>query len=201
MTTQKKSQIAKFISKARSILWALDNEHKAYHEWEACIVKVMKRHECKRYQAVVQVSKDYKQLKDLFTIYDVKEYDPTLGVEHGKWDVHSTDKQKAKAIVKCLEEDTPYREQLRWALATAGEFISSGKEPLTCPCWGAYYLYDQARENPKEFMAKLGQAESKIDAEAERNAGTKKSSRRNVEEIGEMLDLLLYDEPENEGEE
>lgn len=205
MASQKKSEIAKFISKARSILWSMDTgpapERKAYNEFEAAVVRLMKRHEWSRHQATVQVAKDYKQLKDLFVLYDVKNLDPAPGVQGGKWDAHSTDKEKAAAKVKCLGEETPYREQLRWALQTAGEFASHEKEPATCPCWGAYYLYIQARENPKEFMAKLGQAESKVDADAERSAGTKKSSKRSVEEINEMLDELLNDEPEKEEEE
>lgn len=199
MATPKKSQISKFTSRARSILWAIDNG-KTYRAWEADIEAAMKRHEWTRHQATVQLCKDYKELKDLYTIFDVKDLDPAPGVECGKWDVHSTEKQKAEANVKCLEEEVPYRDQLRWALDAAGEWSSHKEEPTVCPCWGAYYLYVQAKENPKEFMAKLGQAESRIDAEAERTAGTKKSSKRSIDEINEMLDELL-NEPEEEEEE
>lgn len=204
MPSQKKSQIAKFISKARSILWALDTgpakEHKAYNEWEECIEALMVRHEWSRHQAAVQASKDYKELKDLFVMFDVKNFDPAPDVKFGKFDRHSTDKQKAEAHVKCLGEEMPYREQLRWATETAGRYRSDGEEPTECPCWGAYYLYAQARENPKDFLSKLGQAESKVDAEAERAAGTKKSSKRSIQEIDEMLDELLNEEPEEEEE-
>ena len=196
-----KSQFAKFRSQARKILWASDSEHKAYYEWEGCIEKAMKRFEWTRPQATIQMAKDYKQLKDLFTIYDVADLDPAPDMKHGKFDVHSTDKQKAAALVKCEDKDIPYREQLRWALDTAGRYASDKEEPDVCPCWGAYYLYVQARENPKEFMAKVGQVESKSDADADRVAGHKQSSKRNVEEINEMLDALFNEEEPEEEEE
>ena len=85
-------------------------------------------------------------------------------------------------------------------MEAAGEFASHGKEPLMCPSKGAYFLYIQAKENPKEFMTKLGQVESRIDPEAERSEGVRKSSRRSVAEINEMLDELLNEGPEEEEE-
>lgn len=199
MAGHKKAEITKFTSRARSLLWAIDNG-KTYREWEAAIERAMQRHDWNRHQATVAVCKGYKELKDLYVIFDVKNFDPTPDVPFGTHDVHSTDKQKAKALVKCLDEEMPYREQLRWAVEAAGEFSSHGQEPIECPCWGAYYLYNQARENPKDFLSKLGQAESRVDAEAERSAGTKKSSKRSITEISEMLDELLNDEPKEKEE-
>ena len=95
-------------------------------------------------------------------------------------------------------KELSYRENLQWALAAAGEFLRTKKRPVSCPNDSAWFLYCQAIEEPKDFMAKVGQIEAKnLGDETEQNARI--HARRAIEEIDAML--FEIDQGESDGQE
>jgi len=82
-------------------------------------------------------------------------------------------------------KEQSYRENLNWALSAVGEFLRTNRRPETCPNNAAWFLYQQACTEPKDFMAKVAQVEKGDDGEAERL--TRKSAQRSIAEIDEML--------------
>ena len=86
-------------------------------------------------------------------------------------------------------KEQTYRENLNWAMNAAGEFLRAKRRPHTCPNDSAWFLYCQAIDEPKDFMAKVGQVELKSDnGESDRMA--KVVGQRSVTEIDEMLNEL-----------
>ena len=63
------------------------------------------------------------------------------------------------------DRELSYRGNLQWAMNAAGDFQRTRRKPRSCPNNAAYFLYLQALEEPKDFMQKFGQVESKIDAD------------------------------------
>jgi len=76
------------------------------------------------------------------------------------------EKHDAVNLTKCTtvneEKEQTYRENLNWAISAAGEFLRTNREPGKCPNNIAWFLYKQAIAEPKDFMAKVTQIESKI---------------------------------------
>ena len=95
------------------------------------------------------------------------------------------------AVYKVVSEgkEQSYRENLNWALSTAGEFLRTGTRPITCPNDAAWFLYCQATSEPKDFMAKFSQVEAKADT-GESERAMRNNSRRSIEEIDTMLTYL-----------
>jgi hypothetical protein len=91
------------------------------------------------------------------------------------------------AAVRVVNEgkEQTYRESLNWALSAAGEFLRTGQRPTTCPNDAAWFLYVQAIDEPKDFMAKVAQVEKGDNGEADRN--TRLSAQRSIAEIEAML--------------
>ena len=90
----------------------------------------------------------------------------------------------------------PYRDNLSWAMSAAGHFLRTKERPIICPNNACWFLYCQAIDEPKDFMAKVNQIESKADGgELERES--KSSSRRSLAEI----DLFLQNLGESNGKE
>ena len=96
--------------------------------------------------------------------------------------------------VENQEIDQSHRENLQWAIAAAGHFLRTNQEPLTCPNNAAYFLYRQAREQPKEFLTKVTQVETKVDRSGE---GVKRAVQKSIEEINKLLEALTEPEDEN----
>ena len=69
MASRKKSEIARFKQRAHQILWHADV--KLYKQWEDDVEEAQREHGWSPQSAIVQVSKDYKELKDLFGLYEV----------------------------------------------------------------------------------------------------------------------------------
>lgn len=190
------STIKAFSKRVRSILWRQDggNSKKTYEAWRARVDELQAEdgsnytHE----QAVVAASKDFKCLTRLFREYDVSAFDPNPGshadiVQYGKATVDAAD-------IACEHTEQTYRDSLRWAIAAAGRYLRTKDHPVVCPCDAAFYLYRQAIEEPKDFMSKVNQIESKADAEAEARKNSRKHSDRATQEIDMMLTELQSEE-------
>ena len=192
--------IEEFAKAARKILWRLHPHlHTEYHEWNSAIHKIRSTHDYTYYQAIVQASKDFEPLLQLFANYNVSEHDPEPG-SHGDIAILLEAKRaeeaeyEDKGIVRSEETDQSHRENLTWALEAAGRFLRTKEEPVSCPNDAAYYLYRRAIDEPKEFLAKVTQLEMK----AKVDDGTQKAGAKSISELGMMLEELL-EEGEAEG--
>ena len=90
-------------------------------------------------------------------------------------------------------KEQSYRENLSWAMEAAGKFLCTDQKPTECPNHSAYFLFKQAINEPKDFMAKVGQIESKNDDGASRTFAA--SNRKTLQDIQTFLDNV---EIENE---
>jgi hypothetical protein len=79
-----------------------------------------------------------------------------------------------------------YLENVQWAMSKAGEFSRTQKHPVACPNDSAWFLYTQATNEPKDFMAKACQIEAKNDG-GEADRLSKQSSKVLLSEIEEFL--------------
>jgi hypothetical protein len=93
---------------------------------------------------------------------------------------------------ECADKEQSYRENLRWAIDAAGEFHRTGKRPAICPNNSAWYLFIQATKDPKDFLGKIGQIESKGEDDSDKELRT--STQHSIEEINTFLEELLQEE-------
>lgn len=175
-----------FQKHARSILWRQDRgykheEKKTYNAWMEGIA-VLKDGGFSYREAVVEASKSFLCLHRLFREYDVSMYDSNSEnfVVHGGISLKD---------IKSEGKEQSHRDNLNWAITAAGEFLRTGKDPATCPNDAAYYLYMQAKDQPKDFLSRFNQIESKS-TESEEDRKSKKATRRSIEELESMLDTL-----------
>ena len=190
-----KKQTHEFIKRCRSVLWRQDGtDKKAYEKWEARIQELVKVAKYNVYQASVQAAKDHACLKRLFREYDVSAYDPNPGS-------HPMSSPDAGSVpdIKNEEKEQSHRENLQWAIAMAGRYLRTNEEPTTTPNDAAFWLYQQACSEPKDFLAKFNQVESKGDSELDELRRSRTAGKRRIEEIESML-LELSDPAEEEGD-
>ena len=93
-----------------------------------------------------------------------------------------------KEVVQSSGIEQSYRANINWALSAAGEFSRTGIEPKTCPNDAAWFLYQQAIDDPKDFMAKVSAVEKS--AESEDGKEDKKSTKKTLSEIESFLERL-----------
>ncbi len=182
--------VTEFAKRVKSALWRQDTgkEKPKYDAWIKRVTE-LESSEGAGYthaQAVVQASKDYTCLFRLFREYDLTSFDPNPD-SHPQIRKFGESKSKDISEVICEGKKQPYRQSLNWALDNAGTFRRTGNDPVTCPCDAAWYLYELAKEEPKDFLGKVNQVEMKGDSESEDVRNTKKSGRRSIKEIEEML--------------
>lgn len=186
--------ITEFTKRVRSILWRENSgaDKKSYNSWTARVAELESPGggEMTHSQAVVRASKEFACLHRLFREYDLSDFDPNP-------DSHPTIKHFGKPLAdaQVVSEgiEQSYRDSLRWAIDAAGMHLRTGDHPETCPCDAAFYLYRQAIESPKDFMAKVGQIEMKVDAESAAAKSARKSGNRSVQELDAMLQELEGD--------
>lgn len=184
-------EVTQFTKRVRSVLWRQDNgaDKKTYDAWSARVAALESPDGggYTKTQAVVRASKEFPCLHRLFREYDLTAYDPNP-------DSHPTIQTFGKPVteITVMNEgiEQSYRESLRWAIDAAGEYLNTGKQPATCPCNAAFFLYRQALGEPRDFLAKLGQIEIKADVESEAIRSARKAGNRSVAEIDAMLDEL-----------
>ncbi len=192
----KKKQVQEFRSRCRSMLWRHDGGvKKEYERFEARVSALMDRSKYGILQATVQAAKDHKCLKRLFREYDVSAFDPNPDSHPSlvSDDLEITD-------IKNEEKEQTHRENLQWAIAMAGRYLRTNEEPAVVPNDAAYYLYQQACAEPKDFLSKFNQIESKGDSELDERKKSRNAGKRRIEEIDEMLSMLEEPNPGEEDE-
>ncbi len=194
------TDLKNFTKSARSILWRQDTDgnHPAFESWENRIAELASDEGggLAKGQAIVRASKDFRCLHRLFRDYDVTEYDssPESHPDIKQWGSTGEEKSTAERVIEFSGEDFDYKGNLRWAMEAAGEYLSSKKYPEKAPNGIAFFFFKQAIDEPKDFMAKFGQMESKsIDPN---NDDLRKETRKSVSEIHSQLDELEREENE-----
>ena len=182
------TSMIEFAKRCRSILWRLDGKEKGtYNKWQVRVNELKKDSSYSQQQAIVQAAKDFPALKRLFREYDTGEFDPNPDSHP---DIHRWGKPAPMEGIENEKKDLSFRENLSWAIATAGKFLRTGDAPTSCPNDEAYFLYRQACEQPKEFLGKFTQVEARTDDGSEEARLAKKSGKRSIDEIEEMLSTL-----------
>ncbi len=97
--------------------------------------------------------------------------------------------QHVNSPIQSENRDQSYRDNLLWACEAAGQKIRTGNRPNSCPNDKAFFLYQLACENPKDFMTKFSQVETKEKDDADDKA-KKKSTQFLLEEIESQLEAL-----------
>ncbi len=182
--------VTEFAKRVKSALWRQDTgkERPKYEAWVKKVAE-LESSEGAGYnhaQAVVQASKDYTCLFRLFREYDLTSFDPNPD-SHPQIRKFGEAANKSSDDVICEGKKQPYRVSLNWALDAAGNFRRTGNEPTSCPCEAAWYLYELAKGEPKDFFGKVNQVEMRGDSESEDSKNFKKSGRRSIAEIDAML--------------
>jgi len=187
------STLNEFAKRVRSVLWRKDpgSEKKTYEKWSARVKEL--EAEYTKNQAIVRASKEFPCLHRLFREYDLREFDPNPE-SHAEVKHYGAGKLPDGSI-EIGDEPQSYRDSLRWALDAAGRRLN-GEEVTSAPCSAAFYLFRQAIEEPKDFLAKVSQLEVKADAETQAMRSARKASARAIAEIEAMLEELEVEEEE-----
>jgi hypothetical protein len=108
---------------------------------------------------------------------------PTV-VKYTRCDVEN--KKQAMRDVVIEERSQSYRDNILWAMNTAGEYSRTKTHPITCPNNSAWFLYMQAIDEPKDFMAKVNSIESKSDDGLDKDII--RASKKSLSEIEKFLE-------------
>jgi hypothetical protein len=173
--------IKDFVSRVRSVLWGVDKTQ--YEHWLSR-VEFFEGQGYSLSEAQVRAAKEFPACRPFFREYDIKHLDRDPGSHPDI--LYFGDEKRVREVV-CHNQDMSYREALRWAATAAGMHLRTGQEVYECPCDTAYYLYQCAIGDPKDFMTKLGTMENREDAEDMLERSTRKSTERSVAEIDKWL--------------
>ncbi len=185
-----------FKKRVHSILYnqGAGKNRKQYDTFKERVAALTSGGGLKANEAVVRAAKEHSCLNQLFREYNVREHDPNPEshpqIQHFR--------EVSDQGVECEQIQQTYRESLRWAAEAAGETARTGKRPMRCPCNTAWYLYKQAENDPKDFLAKLGQVESKGDAESEEKQNARLAGKRSIAEIDSFLAELAAEKEEDD---
>jgi len=196
MSQTTRLNLTEFAKRVRSTLFRQDKDHESYTKWDER-VKYLRSPEGGKFnknQAVIQASKDFKCLYRIFREYDLKEFDPNPGSHPEIYWASDLEDLTPKDKITCEHKDYTYKQSLQWAIDAAGKFARTGEKPSTCPCDTAYYLYQQAVSEPKDFLGRVGQIESKAVGEDAETKDMKRSGKRTIKEIESMLVELLHND-------
>ncbi len=190
-----------FAKRVRSVLWHQDigSNKVSYDKWEARVKELQSADGAaySRGQALVCASKEFPCLYRLFREYDLASYDPNP--ESHPMIKHYGLVANVKEV-HCENKEMSHRDNLNWAIAAAGEFLRTGKMPSICPNNAAWYLFIQAREEPKEFLSRFNQIESKSDDGVQQRQA-RQFGQRSIQELEAMLKELTTDEQRSYTEE
>ena len=186
------TSITEFTKRARSILWRQETGKvkKSYDSWQKMVDDYVANSGMTRHQAVVQASKDFPCLARLFREYSIGANDPHPDSHPG---IHHFGQPAPTGSIENEGKEQSHRRNLAWAIEAAGKFSRTGVEPTIAPNDAAFWLYRQAVDDPKGFLAKYSQAEAKGDDELERKQRARKTGQRAIDEIDEMLAELNDD--------
>lgn len=99
------------------------------------------------------------------------------------------DYDSIKVDIVSTNTDLPFRDNFLWAIQTAGHKLRTGQLPKNCPNDSAFFLFRQACDDPKGFLQKFAQIESK-NSENKEEKEAQKAGKRSIEEIEEQLQIL-----------
>lgn len=175
--------IEQFTKRAKQVLWQQDHgrEKKTFYRWKQRY-DVFKR-SVGRNNAAIEASKEFPCLTRLLHDYGFAIGDPP-------------EESSGDTLIDGIENEgreQSHRENLSWAIDTAGKYLRTQERPTSCPNDAAFYLYRQAIEEPKDFLGKFTQIEAKGSDELEEQRRARKSGRRSIEEINEMLATLTQE--------
>lgn len=173
--------IKDFVSRVRSVLWGVDKT--TYEHWLSR-VEYFEGTGYSIAEAQVRAAKEFPACRPFFREYDLKHLDRDPGSHPDI--LFFGDEKRAREIV-CHDQVMSYREALRWAASAAGLHLRTGQEIYECPCDTAYYLYQCAIGDPKDFISKLGTMENREDMDDILERSTRKQTERTVAEIDKWL--------------
>lgn len=187
-----------FLSRVRSVLYRSSKSD--YKRWERLVEEFKTDGGMKANEAAIQAAKDFPVCRKLFRAYSgvIEKDDPHPESHPGLTSGSFIGQPEGETGMECEERKQSYREDLDWAIEAAGKLRNTGEVPEVCPNYTAFYLYQEARDNPKEFLAKFTQVVNRGNDELEDQRRSRKSGERVVSEIEEMLSTL--EEIENKGE-
>ena len=187
------TSVAEFTKRCRKILWR--SNRKDYEAWETKWMGLMDKSGYTKDQAVVQASKEFPKLQQLYMEYELKEFDPNP--ESHPEIRHCGDPMSLDGI-ELEGRDLSFRGNLNWAITAAGEYLRTSKLPVSTPNDAAFYLFKQACEAPKDFLQKFTQVEVKVDDESLACKRSKESGKKTIAELNEMLDTLTEEREDEE---
>ncbi len=184
MSKRIKSGFPGFEHRVKSLLWGRKkgpkNDRPDYIRWENLVKELQEEEGVNRRQAIVNASLTFDCLSVIIADYNLSQY----GVPNTSINAEVT------VSVSSRDVKQSYRENLRWAHDAAGKFMRIKEEPDDCPNDAAYYLYQQAIQDPKDFLGKVGQVEVKASSQEEIEENDRKQATKSIEEIDEMLATL-----------
>ena len=191
------TSMVEFKKRAKSILWRQESgnekDRKSYHSWTKK-VEDFEKGGMNAQQAIVQASKDFRCLFPLFRMYDVSGNDPLPGSHPEIHQLAPDGRQANVEVIECEGEDQSHRENLAWAIEAAGKQLRIGEQPEVAPNDAAYYLYCQARDEPRDFLGKFSQVHARGSDEQEGALLARESGKKSIEEINVMLQTLTEGE-------
>ncbi len=187
MAKQIKAGFQGFEQRVKTLLWSRmrgpKKERPDYDEWRRLIVEWKDEKKVGRRQAVVNASLAFDCLSVIIADYDLTQYG-----------VSGFSKGPESLSIPSDNIKQSYRENLRWAIEAAGKFMRTKEKLETCPNDAAYYLYQQAIQDPKDFLQKVGQVEAKSTCQDEIEEDDRKQATKSISEIDEMLETLNEEE-------
>jgi transcriptional regulator with XRE-family HTH domain len=91
--------------------------------------------------------------------------------------------------ISCLDIEQTFHENLSWAIQSAGLLLRTKRKPTECPNDTAFFLYQQACEDPKGFLGRFALIQGRLGDDKE-DAELQKEGQRSVAEIEEQLQAL-----------
>lgn len=187
MAKQIKAGFPGFEQRVKAALWirvvGREKKRPDFDEYKRLVEEWRNEKGVGRRQAVVNASLTFDKLAVIIADYDLTQY----GVPKSKSDTESSS-------IHSDNVKQSYRENLRWAISAAGKQKRTGEDPETCPNDAAYYLFRQAKDDPKDFLSKIGQVESKSTSQDEISEDERRQATRSINEIDEMLETLNEEE-------
>lgn len=165
-----------------------DREYTAWKKYIALVDELFKEGKLTKLEASVTAAKKFPVAEKAFK--DDK--------SHKKYDI---DKKPLMPVAKPVASapqdgrivneniDMTYRENLAWAVKTIGREQRTGERPKTCPNDTAFWLYEQAKKEPKEFLTKVNNIEAK-NTSKEDEKERRKSEQRSIDDLDMMLKEL-----------
>ena len=87
----------------------------------------------------------------------------------------------------CLGKPATFIENVRWAVAAAGETKMTRQVPTVVPNFTAWYLYEQAIKEPSKFTMLMNTAEGKAAKDDVDGGGIVQGSKKSIVELDRIL--------------